>query len=192
MILMAIPSENKKHSYADYLTWDEGERVEIIDGNIINMSPAPSRKHQQILRELSTAFTNFLRDKKCEVFFAPFDVRLLTENKQDKDIENVVQPDLSIVCDQNKLDDKGCNGAPDMIIEVLSPSSVKLDRWTKYQLYEKAGVQEYWLVDPVNEAVEIHRLVEGCFKFQGVFTKDDTISIDMLTGMELDLQPIFE
>src|SRR5690625_812121 len=183
--MMAIPIENGKYSYAEYLTWDEGERVEIIDGNIVNMSPAPSRRHQQILRELSTTFTNFLRDKKCEVFFSPFDVRLLTEDKQDGDIENVVQPDLSIVCDQNKLDDKGCNVATDMIAEVLSPSSVKLDRWKKYQLYEKAGVKEYWLVDPVNEAVEIHRLIDERYTFQGVFTKEDTISVDILTGLEL-------
>lgn len=188
---MTIPNEKKKYSYADYLTWDEGERLELIDGEIFNMSPAPSRKHQQVLRELSTAFSIFLRDKKCEIFFAPFDVRLLAENKQDDDIDNVVQPDLSIVCDQEKLDDRGCNGAPDMIIEVLSPSSIKLDRWKKYQLYEKAGVKEYWLVDPVNESAEVHLLIDEHYKFQGVFTKGDTISVHVLTGLELDLYQIF-
>jgi len=124
---MAIPNEKEKYSYADYLTWDEGERLELIDGEIFNISPAPSRRHQQVLRELSTAFSVFLREKECEVFFAPFDVRLLVDNKPDDDINNVVQPDLSIVCNKEKLDDKGCNGAPDMIIEVLLPSSVKLD-----------------------------------------------------------------
>ena len=150
---MAIPNEKEKYSYADYLTWDEGERFELIDGEVFNMAPAPSRRHQQVLRELSTAFTVFLREKECEVLFAPFDVRLLVENKQEDVINNVVQPDLSIVCDKEKLDDKGCNGAPDMIIEILSPSSVKLDRWKKFQLYEKAEVKEYWLVDPINESV---------------------------------------
>lgn len=189
--MMAIPNKKGKHSYADYLTWDEGERIELIDGEIFNMSPALSRRHQQILRELATAFSVFLRNRECEVFFAPFDVRLLAENKQDTDINNVVQPDLSIVCDQNKLDDKGCNGAPDMIIEILSPSSVKLDRWKKYQLYEKAGVKEYWLVDPVNESVEIHLLLNGHYKFQGVFTKEDTISVHVLSNFEINLSHIF-
>jgi len=116
---------------------------------------------------------------------------LLVNNKQDDDINNVVQPDLSIVCDPEKLDDKGCNGAPDMIIEILSPSSVKLDRWLKYQLYEKAGVREYWLVDPVNEFVEIHLLIDRQYKFQGVFTKDETISVNVLPTLELDLNQIF-
>lgn len=190
---MAIPSEEeRKYVYADYLTWDEGERVELIDGEIFNMSPAPSRKHQHVLRKLSTAFDNFLRDKECEVYFAPFDVRLLSENKQDDEIDNVVQPDLTIVCDKEKLDDKGCNGSPDMIIEVISPSSVKLDRWKKFQLYEKAGVKEYWLVEPVNDSVEKHVLIDGHYQFQGVFTKNDSVSVHVLTGLELDLNPIFE
>lgn len=188
---MAIPNDKEKYSYADYLTWGEDERVELIDGEIFNMSPAPSRRHQQVLRELSTAFSVFLREKECEVFFAPFDVRLLVDNKQDDDINNVVQPDLSIICDQEKLDDKGCNGSPDLIIEILSPSSVKLDRWKKYQLYEKSGVKEYWLVDPVNESVEVHLLNDGQYKIQGVYTKDETISVNILTGLEIYLNQIF-
>src|SRR5690625_4113939 len=188
---MAIPNDETKYSYADYLTWAEGERVELIDGEIFNMSPAPSRRHQQILGELSTAFSVFLRDKECEVYFAPFDVRLFAENKQDEDVDNVVQPDLSVVCDQTKLDDKGCNGSPDLIIEVLSPSSIKMDRWTKYRLYEKAGVREYWLVDPVNESLEVHLLIDDHYDFQGVFTKEDTVSVHVLPDLELDLNKIF-
>lgn len=188
---MAIPSKKEKYSYADYQTWDEGKRLELIDGEIFNMSPAPSRRHQQVLRELSTAFSLFLREKECEVFFAPFDVRLLVDNKQDDDITNVVQPDLSIVCDKKKLDEKGCKGSPDMIVEVLSPSSVKLDRWKKYQLYEKAGVNEYWLVDPVNNSVEVHLLIDDQYKYQGVFTKDDTVSVNLFPGFKLDLNQIF-
>jgi Uma2 family endonuclease len=192
MIRVAIPHEERKYSYADYLTWNEGERVELIDGEIFNMSPAPSREHQRVLRELSTAFSNFLQGAECEVYFAPFDVRLFTENKKDTDINNVVQPDLSIVCDKNKLDDKGCNGAPDLIIEVLSPSSIKMDRWNKYQLYEKAGVKEYWLVDPTNQAVDVHLLVSQQYEFQGVFTKEDTVSVHLLPGLTLDLNEIFD
>ncbi|MGG5252204.1 Uma2 family endonuclease [Neobacillus sp. SM06] len=188
---MAIPNEKEKYSYADYLTWNEGERLELIDGEIFNMSPAPSPRHQQVLRELTTAFSVFLREKECEVFFAPFDVRLLADNKQDVDIINVVQPDLLIVCDKEKLDEKGCKGAPDMIVEILSPSSVKLDRWKKYQLYEKAGVKEYWLVDPVNHSVEIHLLNDAQYKFQGVFTKGDTVTVNLFPDFKLDLDRIF-
>ncbi|WP_255840631.1 Uma2 family endonuclease [Gracilibacillus salinarum] len=117
---MAIPNKKEKYSYADYLTWDEDEKLELVDGEIFNMSPAPSRKHQQVLRELSTAFTIYLREKECEVFFAPFDVRLLVHNKQNEAIHDVVQPDLSIVCDPKKLDDKGCNGSPDLIFNYRS------------------------------------------------------------------------
>lgn len=189
---MAIPNDSEKYTYADYLNWEEGKRLELIDGEVFNMSPAPSRRHQQVLRELSTVFTIFLREKECEVFFAPFDVRLLVDNKQDDEINNVVQPDLSIVCDQEKLDDKGCNGAPDMIIEILSPSSVKLDRWEKYQLYERSGVKEYWLVDPINESVEIHLLIDEQYKFQGVFTKADSISVNIFAELKVDLNQIFE
>lgn len=189
---MAIPSEKKKYSYADYLTWNEGERIELIDGEIFNMSPAPSRRHQQVLRELATAFSVFLRGKECEVFFAPFDVRLLADNKRDDEINNVVQPDLSIVCNKEILDDKGCKGAPDMIIEILSPSSVKLERWEKYQLYEKTDVNEYWLVDPVNNSVEVYLLIDNQYKFQGVYTKEDTVSVHLFPDFKLDLNQVFE
>ncbi|RWR06355.1 Uma2 family endonuclease [Siminovitchia fortis] len=187
---MAIPNEKERYTYADYLKWDEGERLELIDGKVFNMTPALSKRHQQVLRELSTAFSIFLREKKCEVFFAPFDVRLMGENKKNEDINDVVQPDLSIVCDQEKLDDKGCNGAPDMIIEVLSPSSVKMDRWIKFRLYEKAGVKEYWLVDPMNDSIEVHLLNNGIFEFHGVFTKEDTISVHIFPDLKLDLHQI--
>jgi Uma2 family endonuclease len=158
---------------------------------IFNISPAPSRRHQQILRELATAFSAFLHGKKCEVYFAPFDVRLFSEKKQDADVDTVVQPDLSVICNKDKLDDKGCNGAPDMIIEVLSPSSVKLDRWNKYRLYEAAGVKEYWLVDPANESVEVHLLIEDHYELQGAFTKEDAVAVHVLKELELDLNEIF-
>jgi len=188
---MAIPNEERKYSYADYLTWDEGEKVELIDGEIFNMSPAPSRQHQQILGELFKAFSSFLEDAECEVYFAPFDVRLFAENKRNDDINNVVQPDLTVVCDKDKLDDQGCNGSPDLIIEVISPSSIKTDRWEKYQLYEKAGVKEYWLVDPINQSVEVHHLDNANYEFQGVFTQEDTVSVQILPELTLHLNEIF-
>jgi len=188
---MSIPEKENKYTFADYLMWDEGERVELIDGKVINMSPAPSRKHQQILREFSTEFSLFLRGKDCEVFFAPFDVRLFSASKRDDEITDVVQPDLSIVCNPEILDDKGCNGAPDMIIEILSPSSVKLDRWDKYMLYEKAGVKEYWIADPINESVEVYLKEGEQFKLYGVYTKNEIVSVSTLVDFEIDLNQIF-
>jgi|SRR5690625_302833 len=188
---MTIPNEERKYSYADYLTWNEGERVELIDGELFNMSPAPSRQHQRVLRELTTAFSTFLQGAECEVYFAPFDVRLFAENKSNDYITNVVQPDLTVVCDKDKLDDQGCNGPPDLIIEVLSQSSIKIDRWDKYKLYEKAGVQEYWLVDPINQAVEVHYLDGTHYEFQGVFTEEDTVSVQILPELTLHLNEIF-
>ncbi|MFD1412973.1 Uma2 family endonuclease [Oceanobacillus jeddahense] len=173
------------------MTWDEEESIQLIDGAIFNISPGPSRKHQQVLRELSAAFSVFLKGKECEVFFAPFDVRLFGQNKKDNEINNVVQPDLSIICDSEKLDDKGCNGSPDMIVEILSPASVKLDCWIKYRLYEEAGVKGYWIVDPVNESVEMHLLTDGQYIFKGVFAKSDTISVETLSNLVLDLEQIF-
>ena len=118
-------------------------------------------------------------------------MRLLVDNKRENDLNNVVQPDLSIVCDQEKLDDKGCNGSPDMIVEILSPASVKLNRWKKYQLYEKTMVKEFLLVDPVNESVEIHLLIGEHCTFQGAFTKEDAIPVSILTGLNITLNQIF-
>ncbi|MGD6805067.1 Uma2 family endonuclease [Rossellomorea vietnamensis] len=187
---MAIPDKKEKYSYADYLKWDEGGRFELIDGEVFNMSPAPSRRHQRVLRELSTAFSIFLREEECEVFFAPFDVRLLVENKQDDDINNVVQPDFQ----RSNLTDEGerismiKSGAP---LHPLSSSFFRSPT-IDFQLYEKAGVKEYWLVDPMNESIEMYLLINEQYKFQGVYTKVDTITVNILDGLEIDLNQIFE
>ena len=188
---MTVPRDKRKYSYADYLTWAEGGRLEIIDGKIHPVSPVPSRKHQEVLRELSVAFSLFLRDKEGEIFFAPFEVRLLSEDKQEEDIINIVQPDLTVVCDGGKLTEKGCNGSPDMIAEVLLPASVKLDRWQKYQLYEKAGVKEYWIVDVFHESVEVHLLQKGQYVLQGIFIVGEQAEVDTLPGLHIDLGRIF-
>ena len=136
---MALPAPKYEdtYTYADYLTWPEGERWELIEGVPYNMSPAPFRKHQGVVMELSRQIANFLNDKSCEVYSVPFDVRLLPDISQedatrvdDDDLTTVVQPDISIICDSEKLDERGCLGAPDVIIEVLSPSTaapVKID-----------------------------------------------------------------
>ncbi len=188
---MTIPQDERKYSYVDYLAWQEGEPIEIIDGHVFYKTPAPTRKHQQVLRELATEFSLFLRDKECEVFFAPFDVRLLAEKKTDEEVFNIVQPDLVIVCDKKKLDEKGCNGSPDMMVEILSPTSVKVDRWKKYQLYEQAGVKEYWIIDVINEAIEVYYLKNQQYEFNGVFTREDHIEVKSLQGFVIGVNQIF-
>src|SRR5699024_9348292 len=188
---MTIPNDERKSSYLYYLTWDEDEIFELIHGELFIMSLAPSLQHQQRFGYFFNDFSSFLEHFECEVYFAPFDVRLVAENKSNDNITNVVQPDLTVVCDKDKLDDQGCSGSPDLIIEVLSPSFIKIDRWDKYKLYEKAGVQEYWLVDPINQAVEVHYLDGTQYGFQGVFTEEDTVSVQILPELTLHLNEIF-
>jgi len=141
---MAIlkPNKDVKYTYKDYINWSDEESWEIIDGTLYNMSPAPTRRHQKISGELFAAIHSYLKDKTCEVYSAPFDVRLSINNENDDDITNVVQPDISVICDLMKLDDKGCNGSPDLIVEIVSPSTLKKDLKEKFYLYEKVGVKE--------------------------------------------------
>ena len=150
----------KTYSYADYLLWRFEERLELIKGKIFKMSPAPSRKHQRILGELHLQMGGFFKKHPCQLFFAPFDVRLpIKEVKpNDKRIYNVVQPDLCVICDNDKLDDRGCIGAPDLVVEILSPGNTKKEMTHKFELYEEAGVKEYWLVEPQDEAVFVYYL----------------------------------
>ncbi len=147
-------------TYGDYRQWPEGERWELIAGEAYAMSPAPTRTHQMILGEIFRQIANFLEDKPCQVYIAPFDVRLPERNEADDAIETVVQPDLVVVCDASKLDEKGCRGAPDWVIEVLSPSTASKDHVRKKSLYERHGVREYWLVHPTDQLLTRY-LLEG-------------------------------
>ncbi|MFW6029628.1 MAG: Uma2 family endonuclease, partial [Halanaerobiales bacterium] len=139
-------ARDRLYTYSDYLNWTDGKRYELINGQVYTMSAAPYRRHQSISGELFRQIANYLFDKKWDVYDAPFDVRL-PEGEEDKDeILTVVQPDIVVVCDEDKLDKRGCRGAPDLIIEIISPSSAGRDRKDKRDLYEKHGVREYWLV----------------------------------------------
>lgn len=146
----------KTYSYADYLTWHIDEAIELIKGKIMLMSPAPNVKHQSISMNLSNVLSNFFRHKKCRVYAAPFDVRLYDRKKSilaNKEIHTVVQPDLCVICNTDKLDEQGCNGAPDWIIEILSKGNSKREMQIKYELYAESGVSEYWLVYPYEQAI---------------------------------------
>lgn len=152
---------NKTYSYADYLLWRFKERVELIKGKILKMSPAPSRKHQEISRNINRVLDQYFYGQKCKLYYAPFDVRIPRQSSDDKEVFTVVQPDLCVVCDESKLDDKGCIGAPDLIVEILSPGNSKREMKDKFELYQESDVREYWIVDPNQESVLIYILKNG-------------------------------
>jgi len=152
---------NKSYTYADYLLWKFSERVELIKGKVFEMSPAPSRKHQEVSHKINRYFDRYFEKNNCSLYYAPFDVRLYKKNRNDELVETVVQPDLCVVCDLFKLDDKGCIGSPDLIVEILSPNSTKHDLNTKFNLYEENEVKEYWIVHPFDETISIYTLQNG-------------------------------
>jgi len=176
----------ERYTYADYASWDDDNRYELIDGEVFMMS-APSVEHQGISGELFRQIANYLVGKKCRVFAAPFDVCL--SGKGDED-DTVVQPDILVICDKTKLDKQKCNGAPDMIIEVLSPSSTKHDKLIKFNKYKQAGVREYWIADPVDKSVVVHILENGRY-FIGAYEGEGSIPVHVLEGCEIDLSGVF-
>ncbi|WP_258104650.1 Uma2 family endonuclease [Marinoscillum sp. MHG1-6] len=181
------------YSYADYLKWTFEERVELIKGKLFKMSPAPRRAHQGIGITLSSEIFNFLKGKICKVYSAPFDVRFPDNlNDPDEQTFTVVQPDICVICDLSKLDDAGCKGAPDLIVEILSPSTSSKDLNEKYQLYEEHGVQEYWVVYPGENVLEIYDLTDGKYLSRGKFVKEDVVTSDVLKGLKIKLEEVFQ
>ncbi len=182
---------NKTYTYADYYKWKFEERVELIKGFIFKMSPAANRVHQEIVGGIFRELSNFLFKKPCRVYIAPFDVRFPRKSKSDKDIITVLQPDICVVCDLEKLDERGCLGAPDLVVEVLSPGNSKKEVKNKYNIYEEAGVKEYWIVDPTHQTIQINKLVEGKYQPQRALTVGDIVTTDVLPGFSMDLADIF-
>jgi Uma2 family endonuclease len=188
---------NQRYSYADYLTWRLNETVELIKGKIMLMSPAPSTEHQTISGQIHGLLFNYFRHKTktCRVFAAPFDVRLLDNNKSakaNKDIYTVVQPDLCVICDTKKLDTKGCLGAPDWIIEILSKGNSKREMQTKYELYAENGVPEYWIIYPYEQAV--HQFVlqaDGHYQLMAMYAGKDIATPSLFPDLALDLHEVF-
>ena len=180
----------KQYSYSDYLLWEFKERVELIKGFIYKMSPAPNRKHQTISQNVNSDILNFFKRHPCKVYVAPFDVRLpIKKGKKDY---TVVQPDLCVICDLSKLDDQGCNGAPDLIIEILSPQNNKHDVHTKFNLYEECGVKEYWIVQPENNLVLVYTLLKDKYIGLQPFTEDDTIKSIVFPDMKILVNDVFK
>ena len=186
---------NTRYTYADYLTWMDDVRRELFDGFIKLMTPAPSRVHQKISTNLTRIFSTFLIHKVCEVYHAPSDVRFPkdTLNLDDKQVYTVLQPDLYIVCDRSKLDDRGCSGAPDLVIEIVSPKNSQRDTRDKFEIYQEYGVREYWIVSPNDETVTVFVLDEnGKFQFKGIHAGDDKIPVNIFDGeLKVDLTEVF-
>ncbi|MBC6111921.1 Uma2 family endonuclease [Pedobacter sp. CCM 8938] len=180
------------YSYANYLNWLFEDRVELIKGKIFKMSPAPSRVHQKISIKITNPLVNFLKGKSCEVYNAPFDVRFPKKSKADQDIFTVLQPDICVICDKAKLDDRGCIGAPDLIVEILSPGNTKMELLNKYQVYEEFEVKEYWVVSQSDQSILIYTLNDlGKFQPSKIFTLSEKISSTVLPGFELELDDVF-
>ena len=175
------------YTYADYCLWPESERWELIDGIAYAMSPAPSWEHQAISSELLWQLRSLIKDKQCKVFTAPFDVRLNADTLDD----TVVQPDLVIICDRSKLSGTGCIGAPDMVIEILSPSTAAHDRMLKFNLYLKYGVREYWIVDPDSKTVSAHILDNGRY-YIASYGDSDEAPVHIFDGCTINLSDVFE
>ncbi|MGZ8189772.1 MAG: Uma2 family endonuclease [Methylococcaceae bacterium] len=187
---------NATYSYADYLTWQLEETVELIRGKIMPMSPAPNVKHQGISRNLLLAIGNYFHKKPCQVFHAPFDVSLYDSRKSklaDKDIVTVVQPDLCVICDSENLTLQGCSGAPDWIIEVLSTGNTKKEMRLKYDLYQENGVKEYWLVYPYEQAVFqfVLNLQNNKYQLFAMYAGDDIVKPYLFPELHIDLADVF-
>lgn len=188
---MALPAEKERYTYADYLNWDEPDRYELVDGIPVALA-SPSENHQRVLMELGRQLANFLDGKPCKVYPAPFDVRLFEEKGDTPDdVNTVFQPDLMVVCDSSKVDNKGVHGAPDLIIEILSHSTARQDRIVKMNRYQQAGVKEYWIVSPEELTVEKFVLDGGAFRLKDVYTRASAAEVSVLQDCKIDLLKVF-
>ena len=189
---MALPAEKARYTFADVLAWADEERAELIDGEVVLMAPAPTTAHQLISGELFGQLHSYLKGKKCKVISAPFDVRLFEQDGDSpEDIDTVVDPDISIVCDPSKLDKHGCKGAPDMVMEILSPSTQRHDRLVKLGLYQRAGVREYWIVDPDSSTVQVFLQRDGSLQLHEVYDRQGVAKVNVLDGCFIELSKVF-
>ncbi len=201
--MIPLKKSDHRYTYKEYCSWPDDERWELIDGVAYNMSPAPTSNHQRLSFELARQIGNFLESRHCKAFSAPFDVFLpVFPIKSENEIDTVVQPDISVICDKSKIIEKGCLGAPDLIIEILSPSTSKRDLNEKFGLYERSGVKEYWVVDPGNKYIRVFHLQtegknsgkydEGELVPPAEWGEENTIAESVvLEGFKVDIKKLF-
>ena len=188
---MALPAKKARYTFADVLTWEESERIEIIGGEAVMMAP-PARSHQKVCGEIFRQLANYLEGKRCEVYHAPFGVRLFEQDGDSpEDVDTMVEPDIVVVCDKSKLDQYGCKGAPDMVVEILSPSTRRHDRLVKLGLYQRAGVREYWIVSPEEKTVQVLLLEDGKLLPHEDYGRDDIAKVNVLDGCFIELSKVF-
>ena len=185
----ALPKADRLFTYADYKDWEltEGERYELIYGEAFAM-PAPNERHQLMLMELAVQFHVYLRGKPCKVFPAPYDVRLYYS--EDDSDGTVVQPDITVVCDEKKRGSEGCRGAPDLVVEILSSSNSAVEMQRKLSLYQRAGVREYWIVDGENKELMVYHF--GDSLGFNVYKSDETVPVAVLPGLNVLLKQVFD
>lgn len=185
---------NGSYTYADYLLWEFTERLELIKGKIFKMSPAPSTSHQRVSMKLTRELDRYFYNLPCEIFAAPFDVRLINHKKSSSNnqIITVVQPDLCVICDKAKIDEKGCLGAPNLIVEILSKGNSKKELSVKFDLYEENGVQEYWIVNPDDKSVLIYVLKDGKYVGSRPFILETEIQSPTFPELKFEVDKIFE
>jgi len=183
------------YTYADYLTWQFEQAVELIKGKLLKMA-APSRKHQDISWQIGGRFFTAFKGYPCKAYAAPFDVRLIDKtpsNKANEEILTVIQPDLCVICDLKKLDDNGCIGAPDLIVEILSASNSKKEMRVKKGLYEENGVQEYWIIDPTHETLLQYILQDDeTYAPPQIFMYDEVVQSAIFSHLQINLLEVFE
>lgn len=193
------------YTYADYLLWQFEERVELLKGKIFRMSPAPNTRHQRISSKISRIIGNYLEDSKCDIFTAPFDVRLSvnedvniskkfrskTKSLPDGKITTVVQPDICVICNPDIIDEKGCVGSPDLVIEILSPGNSRRELKDKFEIYQEAGIPEYWIVDPDREDIIIYTLLKDVYVGSAPYCTGDNLRSKAIQGFEIEVSRIF-
>jgi Uma2 family endonuclease len=191
-----LPKQEQWFTYADYKDWQlkEGERFEVIYGEVFAIS-APNARHQMVLTELISRFHDYLQEKHGRAFPAPYDVRLFFE--EDESDDTIVQPDIVVVCDEKKRGPEGCRGAPDLIIEILSPQDTAIGMQRKFNLYRQAGVREYWVVDPVNNGVTVYLFDDDEFHNNSnrflteVYERNSSVPVTILSGFDIPLEQVF-
>jgi Uma2 family endonuclease len=180
---------NGEYTWVDYLKWKFAERVELIKGRIVKMSPAPSSGHQIVLRECFGRFYNFFQGKQCNVFVSPFDVYLpVASGKKDS---TIVQPDLCIICNASKIAVQGCIGAPDLVVEILSPGNSRHDLHIKFDLYEESGVKEYWIIQPETRVVQVFSLQQNRYIGLRPFTEGMQVESLLFPELKVSVDDLF-
>ncbi len=186
---MPLAQAERRYTYTDYLTWPDDERWELIEGMPYGMSPAPNRRHQEVVGEIYRQFANQLEDRRCRVYVAPFDVRLADSEAADTEITTVVQPDVSVFCDPDQLDERGAKGAPDLVVEVLSPSTAPKDLTVKREVYARYRVQEYWVLEPLDRVLMIWRHEKNGYGAPEIMALEGVVS-SRIANLHLDLDQL--